>query len=84
MICYRNLCIPAGNFTVFRFSQVVLKINYVKNLTDVTWLSNWSLRVLSKQFSIIIVKYGDGMLILGQKFILCGHNIVLFQCDFSN
>ena len=56
-------------------SQVVLKINKVKNLTGVTWLSNWSLKVFYKQFSIKIVKYEDGMLILGQNDIFCCHNV---------
>ena len=59
-----------------RSSQFVLKINEVKNLTDVTQLSNRSLRVFSKQFSIKIVKYEDGMLILGQNYIFCSYNVV--------
>ena len=41
------------------------------------------MRVFSKQFSIKM-KYEDGMLILGQNDIFCGHNIVIFQCDFYN
>ena len=59
--------------------RVLLKINQVKNLTAVTWLSNWSLRVFSKQFIIKIVKYEDGMLILGQNDIFYGHNVVNFS-----
>ena len=54
-----------------RSRQIVLKIDYVKNLTAVTCLSNWSLGVFSKQFSIKIVKYEDGMLILSQNDIFC-------------
>ena len=87
--------IPLSNFTVFqhrictdsssvaiRSSQVVFKINQVKNLTAVTWLLNRSLRVLSKQLSIKIVKYEDGMLILGQNDVFCGHNVVNFSLWF--
>ena len=57
-------------------------MNKVKNLTAVTWLSNKNLSVFSKQFSIKIVKYGDGMLILGQNDIFCGHNVVNFSVWF--
>ena len=39
---------------------------------------NRSLRVFSKQFNIKIVKYEDGMLILGQNYVFCGHNVVNF------
>ena len=39
-------------------------------------LSNWSLRVFSKQFSIKIVNYEDGMVILGQKWY-----ILLSKCS---
>ena len=45
---------------------------FVLNLTDFTQLSNRSLRVFSKQISIKIVKYDDGMLIFGQNDIFCG------------
>ena len=38
--------------------------------------------VFSKQFSIKIVKYEDGMLILGQNDIFCGHNVVNFSVWF--
>ena len=38
------------------------------------------LRVISKQFSIEIVKYG--MLILGQNDVFCGHNGVNFSVWF--
>ena len=41
-------------------------------------MSNWSLKAFSKQMSIEIMKYEDGMLILGQNDIFCGHNIVNF------
>ena len=40
------------------------------------------MRVFSKQFIIKIVKYEDGMLILGQNVILCGHNVVIFSVWF--
>ena len=52
--------------------------HFVLNLTDVTQLSN-SLRVFSKQISIKIVKYEDGMLIFGQNDIFCGYNVVQFS-----
>ena len=39
---------------------------FILNLTDVTQLSNRSLRIFSKQISIKIVKYEDGMLILAK------------------
>ena len=65
-----------------RSSQFVLKISYVKNLTDVTQLSNRSLRVFSEQFSIKIVTYEDEMLILGQNDILCGYSVVNFSVWF--
>ena len=45
-------------------------------------MSNWSLRVFSKQFSVKIVKYEDGMLILGQNDIFCGHNVVNYSVCF--
>ena len=51
-------------------------------MTAVTQLSNRSLRVFSKQFSIKIVKYEGGMLILGQNDIFCGHNIINFSVWF--
>ena len=38
--------------------------------------------MFSKQFSIKIVKYDDGMLILGQKDIFCGHNVFDFSVWF--
>ena len=40
------------------------------------------LRVFSKQFSIKIVKYEDGMLVLGQNDIFCGHHVVNFSVWF--
>ena len=52
---------------------------FVLNLTDFTQLSNRSLRVISKQISIKIVKYEDGMLIFGQNDIFCGYNVVKFS-----
>ena len=45
-------------------------------------MSNWSLRVFSKQFNITIVKYEDGMLILGQNDVFCGNNVVNFSVWF--
>ena len=54
--------------------------HFVLNLTDVTQLSNRSLRVFSKQISIKIVKYEDGMLILAKIF--CGYNVVQFSVWF--
>ena len=65
-----------------RSSQFVLKINEVKNLTDVTQLSNRSLRIFSEQFSTKIVKYEDEMMILGQNDIFCGYNVVNFSVWF--
>ena len=38
--------------------------------------------VFFKQFIIEIVKYDDGMLILGQNDIFCGHNVVNFSMWF--
>ena len=55
---------------------------FVLNLTDVTQLSNRSLRVFSKQISIKVVKYEDGMLIFGQNDIFCGYNVVQFSVWF--
>ena len=55
---------------------------FVLNLTDFTQLSNRSLRVFSKQISIKIVKYEDGMLIFGQNDIFCGYNVVKFSVWF--
>ena len=37
---------------------------------------------ISKRFSIKIVKYEDGMLILGQNDIFIGHNVVNFSVSF--
>ena len=55
---WRVFCIPVSSFTILQpriwpdsstiESQVVLKINEVNNLTAVTSLSNWSLRVFPK------------------------------------
>ena len=65
-------------------SVVIWSSQFVLNLTENTQLSNRNLRVFSKQISIKIVKYEDGMLIFGQNDIFCGYNVVQFQCDFSN
>ena len=65
-----------------RSSQFVLKISEVKNLTDVTQLSNRSLRIFSEQFSIKIVKYEDEMLILGQNDIFCSYSVVNYSVWF--
>ena len=40
------------------------------------------MRLFSKQFSIEMIKYEDGMLILGQNDIFCGHNVVNFSVWF--
>ena len=81
---WRDFSIRVSNLTVFqpriytdsssvgRSNQVVLKLIR----------SNWSLRVFFKPFSIKIVKYEDGMLILGQNKIFCGHNVVNFSVWF--
>ena len=45
-------------------------------------MSKWSLRVFSKQFSIKVVKYEGGMLILDQNDIVYGHNVVNFSVWF--
>ena len=45
-------------------------------------LSNWSLGVFAKQFSIKIVKYERGILILGQNDVFCGHHVVNFSVWF--
>ena len=37
---------------------------------------------ISMQLSIKIMKYEDGMLILGQNDIFCGHNVVNFSMRF--
>ena len=55
---------------------------FVLNLTDVTQPSNRNLRIFSKQISIKIVKYEDGMLIFGQNDIFCGYNVVQFSVWF--
>ena len=64
---------------MLELSQFVLK---VKNLTDVTQLSNSGLGVFSEQFSIKIVKYEDEMFILDQNDIFCGYNVVDFSVWF--
>ena len=45
-------------------------------------MSSWSLRVFVRQFSIKIVKYEDGMLILGQNDIFCDQNVVNYSVCF--
>ena len=59
---------------VFELGQIKLFWKLVRS--RIWQLSNWSLIVFSKQFSIKIVKYEDGMLILGQNDIFSGHNVV--------
>ena len=63
-------------------SVVIWSSQFVLNLTDVTQLSNRNLRVFSKQISIKIVKYEDGMLIFGQNDIFCSYNVVQFSVWF--
>ena len=50
-------------------SQVILKINKIKNLIDVTQRSNLSLTDFLKQLGIKTLKYEHQMLILGKKMI---------------
>ena len=75
----------------YRLITVVLELGQVRLFwklirsricATVTELSNRCLRVFDKQFSIKIVKYEDGILILGQNVIFCGHNVVHFSVWF--
>ena len=65
-----------------RSIQVVLKINWVKNLTAVTQLSNLSLKAFSRQLSMAWLSMKLESCFWAK--ILYGHSVVSFQCDFSN
>ena len=67
--------------TVFELGQVML---FWKLIRSIIWQLSHRCQngVFLKQFSIEIVKYKDGMLILGQNDIFCGHNVVHFSVWF--